>query len=29
MELLQHYEGLFLGRAGSEGPSPCYYGFKS
>ncbi|MBT1187828.1 hypothetical protein HET69_28545 [Streptomyces sp. CJ_13] len=26
MELLQHYEGLFLERAGIERPSPFYYG---
>ena len=26
MELLQHYEGLFLERAGIDGPSPFYYG---
>ncbi|ATL32221.1 hypothetical protein [Streptomyces formicae] len=26
MELLQHYEGLFLERAGLDGPSPFYYG---
>ncbi|MFI0776236.1 hypothetical protein [Streptomyces sp. NPDC021212] len=25
MELLQHYEGLFLERAGIDGPSPFYY----
>ncbi|MCX4632982.1 hypothetical protein [Streptomyces sp. NBC_01443] len=29
MELLQHYEGLFLERAGIEGPSPFYYGIKT
>lgn len=26
MELLQHYEGLFLERAGIDGPSLFYYG---
>lgn len=29
MELLQHYEGLFLGRAGINEPSPFYYGMSA
>lgn len=28
MALLQHYEGLFLERAGIDGPSPFYYGIS-